>query len=212
MKNPISAVTRVWVIRVNLLYDMNSSAHWRWYQEQFEPGKYQIKGEMTPFYATLSEQRVAFIKKKLPRLKVIYIIRNPVKRAWSGFRLFWFLETKHQECHLENEILRKTIMYPAKLIHGDYRRNTDVWEKCFNRDRILYLFYDDIVQKPQRVLDRVLTFLEVTPLQLSALDIAERVNRAPAVSMPEPIEMELTDYYSTQMAFIKAKFGRTLDY
>jgi hypothetical protein len=149
-------------------YDMKSSTHWLWYQEQFKQGSdYKARGEITPFYSTLSEQRVDLIYRKLPYLKIIYIIRNPVQRAWSGFRLFWFLETKHQECNLETDILLKTIMYPAKLIHGDFQRNTNIYEKIFSTENILYLFYDDILQNPQIVLKQVCTFLGVTLIKPS---------------------------------------------
>jgi hypothetical protein len=49
-------------------YDMNSSAHWRWVEEQFKPGEeHQIKGEITPFYATRSERRVALIAEKIKK-------------------------------------------------------------------------------------------------------------------------------------------------
>jgi hypothetical protein len=194
-------------------YDMRSSADWRWYEDQFrEAGKQGIRGEITPFYATLSGERVGLIARELLGLRIIYIIRNPVKRAWSGFRLFWFLQTKHQDCNLHPGVIEKTIMYPAKLIHGNYSRNTSVWEKWLRENRILYLFYDDIVEKPREVLDQAFSFLQVAPLQIEVADLAERVNVAPDASMPEPIERALANYYTDQVEFIKVKFGRVLQY
>ncbi len=194
-------------------YDMGSADHWNWYREQFEPGlKHKVRGEITPFYATLSDKRVALMAEKLPALKIIYIIRNPVKRAWSGFRLFWFLETGHKECEPAEDIIRKTVMYPAKLIHGDYRRNTRVYENNFKRDRILYLFYDDIIQSPDEFLKQVFSFLEIEPLPLTGAELKKKVNAAPDAAMPMSVEKALADHYADQIDFIRSKFDRELVY
>lgn len=194
-------------------HDLNSSEDWQWYRRQFDPGAgFGIRGEITPYYAVLSESRVSLIASRLPRLKIIYILRNPVQRAWSGFRLFWFMEKNNRECRLETELIRKTIMHPAKLIHGDYQRNTAVWEKYFGGKQILYLFYDDIVENPRMVRAEALEFLKAAPACPDGGDIAEAVNRAPALEMPEAIAADLVEYYSEQTAFIARKFGRTLRY
>jgi hypothetical protein len=192
-------------------YDMDSAEDWGWYRRQFEAGAgVAVRGEITPHYAVLSEPRVALIASIFPRLKIIYILRNPVQRAWSGFRLFWFLEMKNRECRLDAEALRKTIMHPAKLAHGDYRRNTAIWEKYCGRERILYLFYDDIVEDPRRVLARVQDFLGLPVALPDGAEIAEAVNRAPALEMPASIAAALAEYYSGQEEFVAGKFGRTL--
>ena len=194
-------------------YDLNSPAHWRWYQKQFKRGAdVKARGEITPFYATLSAQRVAFIAEKLPELKIIYIIRNPVQRAWSGFRLFWFLETKHRECHLDADIIEKTIMYPAKLIHGNYQRNINTYEKTFTHNKILYLFYDDIITEPLGFLEKVYSFLDVHSRPINTTNMMKRVNNAPNIEMPESVFRALSEYYADQFVFIQTRFNRILEY
>jgi hypothetical protein len=192
-------------------YNLNSTSHWRWYKRQFKQAENaNIVGEITPFYATLSEQRVSYIAEKLHHPKIIYILRNPIQRAWSAFRRAWFLETGHTNDDFDTDVTLKTIMYPAKLIHGDYIRNTSIYEKIFGVDRILYLFYDDIVRKPSDVLHQIWTFFKVAPLHLSEPEIHKKVNTAPGFAIPGPIENVLAQYYGDQMFFIKQKFNRTL--
>jgi hypothetical protein len=194
-------------------YNLNSPEEWEWYRRQFEPGAgFKVRGEMTPYYATLSEPRVALIASRMPRLKIIYTLRNPVQRAWSGFRLFWFLEKKNQGCHLETELIQKTIMHPAKLIHGDYQRNIAVWEKHFSPGQILYLFFDDLVESPQAVMNKVFEFLGVPPVPQDPAEIGRDFNRAPALEMPGAIAAGLAEYYAGQARYIEHRFGRTLKY
>lgn len=194
-------------------FDPNDAAAWPWYQAQFEPGRgFAVRGEITPFYATLSNARVALMAQELPDLKIVYVIRDPVQRAWSGFKLFWFLETKHRECALDNDEIRKTIMHPAKLVHGDYRRNTAAYESVFPADRIIYLFYDDLVREPAALLAKLFGFLGIESNQVRAEKTdAGPVNKTPAFPLPAEIERELSAYYADQLDFIRAKFGRKLE-
>jgi hypothetical protein len=103
-------------------------------------------------------------------------------------------------------------MFPAKLIHGDYKRNIGVWEKHFSSDRILCLFFDDIVQSPQEVLNKVFSFLGVPPIRLPSSYIERKINTAADFEMPGPINAALTDHYADQFSFIKKKFDRELVY
>lgn len=193
-------------------YDMEAEADWRWYREQFAPGAgCAVRGEITPFYATLSRERVALMAGALPGVKIVYILRNPVLRAWSGFRLFWFLQSGNRECALDAETIRKTVMHPAKLVHGDYRRNIEVYESCFERERILYLFYDDIVARPAQVLREVADFLEVGPWEGAAAGLAGRVNSAPDAQLPASVREALAAHYAEQAAFIARRFNRVLE-
>jgi len=195
--------------------DMSSPMDWQWYQMQFEKGKnYECRGEITPYYAVLSEQRVALIAQRLPSLKAIYILRNPVLRAWSGFRLLWFTETKNRRCNLEIDMITKSIMHPTQIIHGNYKRNIGIWEKYVGIDRILYLFYDDIIKNPQNVLHQVCAFLGVGELHVSTVDMKKRINTADfdETDMLSPVRAMLEDYYAEQISYIKQRFNRTLEY
>ena len=194
-----------------LYYDMNSPAHWRWYSQQFKEGKKQkAKGEITPFYATLSEKRIELIAKKLPHLKIIYILRNPVKRAWSSFNLFLQNQNLHLSRLPDTELINKTIMHPTKLIHGDYQRNIGVWERSFNCERILYLFYDDICLNPQKVLNRIFVFLNIDQVKYDLGNISTRFNTIYSFEMPKSIEYVLTKHFENQISFIQTKFNHIL--
>ena len=55
-----------------------------WYCKHFMAvEKNKLKGEITPCYSTLSENKIKLIHKINPQLKIILILRNPIERAWS---------------------------------------------------------------------------------------------------------------------------------
>jgi hypothetical protein len=194
-------------------YDMTSVSHWNGYLRHFTKANgCTAIGEITPSYATISAQRAAVIAEKIPGVKIVYILRNPVQRTWSAFRRLWFGQKGNRDFTCTTDIILRSTMHPAKLIHSDYRRNIGVYETAFAQDRILYLFYDDIVHHPQDVIDRVCKFFGVETLQLPAADYSEKINAAPALPLPEPVKNVLEEYFANQIAFLSTKFGRTLLY
>jgi Sulfotransferase family len=57
----------------------------RWYASLFEPGRGKMKGEITPAYSTLRLDDVAYVHDLVPEAKIIFMMRNPIERAWSQF-------------------------------------------------------------------------------------------------------------------------------
>ena len=54
-----------------------------WYASLFERGAGKTLGEITPEYAILSPESVADIHRLMPDAKIIFIMRDPMQRAWS---------------------------------------------------------------------------------------------------------------------------------
>ena len=55
-----------------------------WYCKHFKDADIsQYKGEITPCYSILSEEKIKFIHQINPKLKIILLLRNPIERAWS---------------------------------------------------------------------------------------------------------------------------------
>lgn len=167
-------------------------SHLRWYALQFRAGQDLIKGEITPDYSTLSPGRVKYIANYLPDLKIIYIIRHPVDRAWSNLRrVYWHQLGVNSLSTLSANSLRLSVMHPEVLIRGEYQRTIKTWESCFNQDQILYLFFDDIKNSPHKQLERVCRFLDVEPNLLTDFENdRQKVNKAPESDMPANIRSD----------------------
>lgn len=164
-------------------FNPKNSSHWRWYALHFiKSREKQLKGDVTPAYSILPEDTIASIADPIPDVKLIYVLRNPIDRAWSAARKNLRNEGIYDTDHL-NTLLRKATS-PRVLKRGDYKSNIERWEKYIQKKRILYCFYDDIVEDPRMVLRKICKFLEVDPdLLPSEAGDRQRVNKAPDIEI-----------------------------
>ncbi|HEX5787880.1 MAG TPA: sulfotransferase [Woeseiaceae bacterium] len=197
--------------RESFYFDVTRPAHLRWYWRHFREAGERLAGDITPLYSTLSAARVSMIHGQIPDLKVIYILRNPVERAWSGLRKsVWYQKGNDYLDSRSADWLLEQVMHPDVLRRGDYPRAIRNWEAVFPADRLLYLFHDDVESDAAACLAEVCRFLGLPPLRAPAAESAERVNAAPAQSMPAEIRQALNAHYAAQIRILEDRFGRSL--
>lgn len=192
-------------------YDISSLRDRRLYATFFREGKGRLRGEITPAYSCLPPERVSDIVQFLPDVKIIYILRNPVERAWSGMRRrCWYGEGKTAD-KVAPDTLLKMAKLESLLIRGDYRRNIDVWESQVSQDRIHYIFYDDISADGSAELDKLCRFLGIAEDHFPKPEKIDKiVNEAPGSAIPDVIRDELRAYYVSDQSYLEAKFNRDL--
>jgi hypothetical protein len=195
-----------------IFFDMNSPSHWRWYSLHYCRAGTRVKGDVTPEYSIISRRRIELIAERMPALKLIYILRNPVERAWSdACRPFMFKAPRVLRRPETLAEIRKEVMHPMMLKHGDYRAVIENWESLFDRSRILYLFFEDVAEKPREQLVRICRHLGLAPEGLpdEKLD-GRKENVAPKFSIPEDIRTSLIEKYLPQKSFLEERFQRDL--
>ena len=139
-----------------------------------------ISGEATPnylFYPFVPGR----MKKTLPDVKLVVILRNPVDRAFSQYHhtVRMGRETREFEAAVKQEVARRVrtetaVQDPnfavdyrhAYLGNGVYADRLENWFKHYERNRFLILATEDLRKTPQRTLDQVFDFLEVAPFQV----------------------------------------------
>ena len=145
----------------------------RWYKSLFEEGKGRIKGEITPAYSILSQEDILHIKNLFPKLKVIFIMRDPVERAWSQIR--FFMDRKKLNDTASFEELIKFIESPNLSSRGDYVRTLNNWNTYFHNELFIGC-YEDIKSDPIHFLNQIFIFLGVKPLATQLKGIYKKVN------------------------------------
>ena len=192
-------------------FDLDKRHHWMWYWKQFQGARGRIKGDVTPSYASLPDERVAEIARHLPQCRIIYVLRDPVERAWSGLRhRLWHGRGVLAETLTEAE-LAAAVMNPEILRKGEYRENIRCWRRYYPAERFHFIFQDDIQERPRQVLENVCNFLGVSPARYPWTGAeGEKVNAVPGVKTPPRIERLLADYYRDQIEFLEDLIGRDL--
>jgi len=195
-------------------YDMENASHWRWYSMQFQGANDRIKGEITPAYSRLSDDRVQLLAQRLGNVRIIYMMRNPVERAWSSVKFFSWQFTEKILSKADHNRTLEFVMHPRRLMGGNYEDVITRWERFISQENILFLFYDDLAADPSSQLQRICDFLGVKahPKSRQVLT-AKRVNySAQHFDIPRDIERLLHDYYDGQIDYLENRFMRDLSH
>lgn len=192
-------------------FDLGNQIHWKWYNYHFKNGINKVKGEISPSYSILNEERIREISLHLPKVKLIYSIRNPIDRTWSGLRFrLWYGKGTTATAVSNDEIMK--MLEDTELTTRSYHKQTiERWEKYFSEDKIHFVFCDDIINDPRNVLVNLCNYLNVDPVLLPDEDNDHRrVNTVSYSDAPTEIADFLRNMFSDQIVYIENKFNRDL--
>jgi hypothetical protein len=195
-------------------FDVERPAHLRWYWHQYRHAGSKLAGDITPLYSTLSVDRIACIRRHMPDLKLIYILRNPIERAWSGLRKsVWYQKGASYLQDRDADWILQQVMRPEVLMRGNYPRAIENWETVFPKEQMLYLFFDDIADDANGSLDQIFGFLGQTRSDAGqAVANSGNVNAAPEKLMPDYVKRALSEHYAEQVRSVESRFGRDLSH
>jgi len=113
------------------------------------------------------------IRRALPDVKLICVLRDPVERAYSHYRM---MALGHGESRSFEEAIDQ-LMDPMRLeqarvtrsrdngyvVNGEYARLLAGFLRVFPRDQLLVIFSDDLARSPNETLASVFSFVGVSP-------------------------------------------------
>lgn len=102
-----------------------------------------------------------------PNAKILVILRNPIRRAWSQF-LMNLREAKSEAADFIKELQEDHSQNPKGwgvnhqyLELGKYAGQLKRYFELFGRDNVLPLFFEDYKSQPENVLSEICDFLEI---------------------------------------------------
>jgi hypothetical protein len=195
-------------------FDVERPSHLRWYWRQFRQAGDRLTGDITPLYSLLSAERIAVIRRHQPALRIIYLLRNPVERAWSGLRKSaWYQKGPDFLAEQGEKWMLEHVMHPSVLERGNYPAAIERWESVFPAEQILYSFHEDIRADADRELSRVTQHLGLPDEPLLDRGHERReVNAAPPMSIPDAARQALEAHYRDQVEWLEQKFSRDLSH
>ena len=178
-----------------------------WYSKLFsQSGKYKSCGEITPAYSILSKDDIAKIKVANPNIKIIFMIRNPIERAWSAIRSMVNRGVLDISLDSDTEIIAE-LKSKGLILRGDYERTLDNYLSIFGSHQLLICFYDAIQCDPIGLMSGITKFLEITSYNLDDIDSKTRINASPAHKMPYQVKEYLVETYSPLCKIIAERIG-----
>jgi hypothetical protein len=137
------------------------------YARLFEPKVSLLSGDITPSYSTLSDEVIRRIVEYFPKLKLIFLARDPVERAWSHLSM----EVRYHQIEpfdvtdideVNRNLLRRGMLsrsYPSAVVAR--------WKRHVRPDRFRVYFFDDLQRNPTELRRSILHFLGADPDQPS---------------------------------------------
>ena len=142
--------------------DTNYNRGMEWYYSLFEQAKpTQICGEASTTYSRLHQhpETVERIYQTLPHVKLIYIMRHPVDRAYS-FYIHRFKGALHKPEHAVSNTFETTIKQQSEFIESSYYlEQIERYLQFFPRKSFLFLLMKDLIEKPNDTLKEILSFI-----------------------------------------------------
>ena len=163
-------------------YDQNYRKGVKWYQGCFENHTNErVIGQTSPLYLYM-ENVPDRIYRLLPKVKLMFILRNPVDRAYSHY---WHEKKKGREeltfeeaIEMEGERIKKDFQHSQRysyLSRGQYIEQVERYLEYFPRSQMLFIMFDEFKTDTLNAVKKCFNFLEVSPNE--KIDVTEKHNQ-----------------------------------
>lgn len=117
------------------------------YRALFSDDPEQVECDITPAYSTLAEDVVRQCRAVAPEARVVFVLRNPIERAWSSAlmaleRAEMTIDEASDQWFLDHFFSR------GSRLRGSYARTLDIWRRQFGYQGVLVLPYAGLQEDP----------------------------------------------------------------
>jgi hypothetical protein len=181
----------------------------RWYASLFQPRPGQIAGEVTPDYAVIPSQRIHTIKRLMPDARLIYLMREPIRRQWSQAAMFLAAEEMNGR-RSGPEALKAYLGRDDNLRQSLYHANLQRWREVFSDDQLYIGALEEIEKDPEQILRSILEFLGLDPgrFDWKAAATGERVNRREYSPVPDEMSRALAAKFLPDLERLHRELNR----
>jgi len=219
-------------------WDWHRRKGFAWYSRQFPKSDIPLLyGEITPCYMTLPEEDVREIHTLFPEMRIVFIARDFVDRAWSALTMelrnsvqgmtagqfsndktYQTLDiTTQNRIDKESDPNQQTDDYfMNRLEHSTHTQRSDYaaglrqWLKYFSPEQILIVNYEDISEDPKGVMEKVLKHVGVKKDAVNELSTEELQQKVNVAAKPRPIRSSLRQQMKTYLQPQAREFNKLL--
>lgn len=187
-------------------WDHHYANGYDWYESLFSEKSAVKKGDITPAYAILPPEKIAEVHHYYPNLPLIFVMRNPMERAWSSALMAlkraemefseasdqWFVDHFHSE---------------GSLKRGDYETCLRNWLAVFPQNQLLVICNKEIAARPRDVLKAAAAHIGVDAAFFASLPeeaAAKRIFSGDAHEIRPALKAELEKIYAVKRKAFEA--------
>ena len=179
------------------------------YARLFEPKGSLLSGDISPNYSTLGNKLIRQIVGYFPKLKVIFLARDPVERVWSHLSM----EVHYHQIEsfdvtdideVNRKLLRRGLLlrsYPSAVVAR--------WKRHVHPDRFRVYFFDDLQKNPTELQRSILGFLGADPDKPTTRLPANYNSWAKMEKLPltDEVRSHLAQFFQKELKTCAARLG-----
>jgi hypothetical protein len=174
-----------------------------WYASLFTQGRGRTVGETTPDYSVLGRRQIAHVYDIMPEARIIFLMRNPIERAWSQS----LMDVRERNIEdVTDEEFQKHFESKRSRLFTDYLRTLENWGAFFAEKQIFVGFLEDVHFYPNRLLARTYRFLGVDP-SADYRVIRRKIHSRDVETMPTRLAVGLAEAYLDDAKALEERFG-----
>lgn len=126
-----------------------------------------LSGDITPGYSTLQDEIIERIVTAFPKLKVVFLARDPVERAWSHLSM-WVRHGSIERFDINDvdQVVRH-LLQPEVLVRSHPSKIVARWRRYVHPSLFQVYFFDDLKRDPEALRRSIINFLGGDPDQRS---------------------------------------------
>jgi len=133
------------------------------YQRLFDAARGSITGDISPMYATLTEEQLKPLAHFLRGRSLLMIARDPIERFWSGMAMYWRYGALGKGDYGSLEKAQRLFNDPIRSRHHFPTRIIDRWDSAVGEGALRPFIFDDIVKRPRHTLNAIVAYVGGNP-------------------------------------------------
>ena len=133
----------------------------------------RLSGDITPTYSMLNDEIIEQIVSYFPNLKVIFLARDPVERAWSQLSMGVRLGRISRFDATDPDAVIQRLLQPSVLSLSYPSKIVARWRRYVHPDLFRLYFFDDLERSPGELRRAILHFLGADPVKPSGRTTAD---------------------------------------
>jgi len=133
------------------------------YGRLFEHKGALVSGDISPAYSTVSDEIIQRVVNSFPNMKVLFLARDPVERAWSQLSMGIRLRTIDRFDETDADEVVRNLLNPGVLLRSHPSKIVARWRRYVRPDLFRIYFFDDLKRNPAELRRSILMFLGADP-------------------------------------------------
>jgi hypothetical protein len=133
------------------------------YGRLFQHKGTRVSGDISPAYSTLNDEIIERVANHFPNLKVVFLARDPVDRAWSQLSMGVRLGMMNRFDATDPEEVIRNLLHPGVLVRSYPSKIVARWKRYVRPENFRVYFFDDLKESPAELRRSILRFLGGDP-------------------------------------------------